>query len=91
MLIKLNVTLSHIPAKQTLLITTMDRSGSQHSNKKRRKVVFVDPDDPTAPYWWPAMVVPADEIAIFKQTMDTNVREPGRGEHLVCYFEDASL
>jgi hypothetical protein len=22
----------------------------------RRKVVFVDPDDPDAPHWWPALV-----------------------------------
>ncbi|RUS17540.1 hypothetical protein BC937DRAFT_89834 [Endogone sp. FLAS-F59071] len=66
--------MSHFSPKRNF--TTMDRSGSPHSHKKqRRKVVFVDPDDPTAPYWWPAMVVPADEIAIFKQTMDTNVRD----------------
>ncbi|RUS27911.1 hypothetical protein BC938DRAFT_482581 [Jimgerdemannia flammicorona] len=73
----------------------MDRQGAptaRDSHKKqRRKVVFVDPDDPSAPYWWPAMVVPSDEIAVFKQTMDASVREPERGEHLVCYFEDASF
>ncbi|KAJ1836595.1 hypothetical protein LPJ63_000087 [Coemansia sp. RSA 2711] len=27
-----------------------------------RDVVFVDPLDTSAPYWWPAMIVPTDEI-----------------------------
>ncbi|CAG8569203.1 6839_t:CDS:2 [Diversispora eburnea] len=57
----------------------------------RRKVVFVDPDDPTAPHWWPAMVVPLKEIEIFKQKMDSDVKYPSKGENLVCYFEDGSF
>ncbi|CAJ0749294.1 24169_t:CDS:2 [Entrophospora sp. SA101] len=36
----------------------------------RKKVVFVDPDDPSASYWWPALVVPNKEIEIFKQKID---------------------
>lgn len=27
------------------------------NSKPKRQVVFVDPDDPDAPYWWPAMVI----------------------------------
>ncbi|CAG8708969.1 12806_t:CDS:2, partial [Dentiscutata heterogama] len=57
----------------------------------RRKVVFVDPDDPDAPHWWPALVVPRKEIEIFKQKMDNDVQYPGDGESLVCYFEDGSF
>ncbi|CAJ0848841.1 11180_t:CDS:10 [Entrophospora sp. SA101] len=56
----------------------------------RKKVVFVDPDDPSASYWWPALVVPNKEIEIFKQKMDYDVQYPGEGENLVCYFEDGS-
>ncbi|CAG8481744.1 11656_t:CDS:2 [Acaulospora morrowiae] len=56
----------------------------------RRKVVFVDPDDPEAPHWWPALVVPLREIEIFKQKMDSDVQYPREGENLVCYFEDGS-
>ncbi|ORX96661.1 hypothetical protein K493DRAFT_336818 [Basidiobolus meristosporus CBS 931.73] len=57
----------------------------------KRKVVFVDPDDLNAPYWWPAMIVPEREIEAFKQTMENDIQEPGKGEHLVCYFEDGSF
>lgn len=35
------------------------RLGNKRANESkhfRRKVVFVDPDDPEAPHWWPAMV-----------------------------------
>ncbi|CAG8601592.1 9084_t:CDS:2 [Funneliformis mosseae] len=57
----------------------------------RRKVVFVDPDDPEAPHWWPALVVPLKEIEIFKQRMDYDVQYPAEGENVVCYFEDGSF
>ncbi|ORX96736.1 hypothetical protein K493DRAFT_314372 [Basidiobolus meristosporus CBS 931.73] len=69
-------------------------AGLVHSRKRafpKRKVVFVDPDEPTAPYWWPAMIVPEREIEAFKQTMENDIQEPKKGEHLVCYFEDGSF
>ncbi|RKP05764.1 hypothetical protein THASP1DRAFT_25793 [Thamnocephalis sphaerospora] len=57
----------------------------------KRRIVFVDPDDPEAPFWWPAMVVPECEIEVFRRAMTTDVQEPGQNEHLVCYFEDGSF
>lgn len=36
------------------------RSNNKRANEPkhlRRKVVFVDPDDPDAPHWWPALVI----------------------------------
>ncbi|KAF0492644.1 hypothetical protein F8M41_021575 [Gigaspora margarita] len=69
------------------------RSNNRRLNEPkhlRRKVVFVDPDDPDAPHWWPALVVPRKEIEIFKQKMDNDVQYPSDGESLVCYFEDGS-
>ncbi|KAL1920510.1 uncharacterized protein VTP21DRAFT_887 [Calcarisporiella thermophila] len=71
----------------------MDKSAVIKREKKRpkRRVVFVDPQDPDAPYWWPAMVVPAEEFDIFKMKMDNDVTPPNESEYLVCYFEDASF
>ncbi|KAJ2822757.1 hypothetical protein IWW50_004080, partial [Coemansia erecta] len=48
-----------------------------------RDVVFVDPLDTSAAYWWPAMIVPTDEI-------DTTMgcTQLGADEYLVKYFED---
>ncbi|KAI8051179.1 hypothetical protein BDF22DRAFT_92451 [Syncephalis plumigaleata] len=57
----------------------------------KRRIVFVDPDDPNALFWWPAMVVPESEIDVFRQTMTSDIQEPGPNEHLVCYFEDSSF
>ncbi|KAJ2848047.1 hypothetical protein IWW36_003523 [Coemansia brasiliensis] len=48
-----------------------------------RDVVFVDPLDTTVPYWWPAMIVPTDEI---DATMGCTQLEAD--EYLVKYFED---
>ncbi|KAJ2081250.1 hypothetical protein H4R24_002469 [Coemansia sp. RSA 988] len=48
-----------------------------------RDVVFVDPLDASAPYWWPAMIVPTDEI---DSTMGCT--QLGTDEYLVKYFED---
>ncbi|KAJ2520803.1 hypothetical protein H4217_001801 [Coemansia sp. RSA 1939] len=48
-----------------------------------RDVVFVDPLDASAPFWWPAMVVPTDEI---DATMGCS--QLGENEYLVKYFED---
>ncbi|RGB40531.1 hypothetical protein C1646_396195 [Rhizophagus diaphanus] len=70
------------------------RSNNKRANEPkhlRRKVVFVDPDDPDAPHWWPALVVPFKEIEIFKQRMDYDVQYPAGGENVVCYFEDGSF
>ncbi|RKP24154.1 hypothetical protein SYNPS1DRAFT_30076 [Syncephalis pseudoplumigaleata] len=66
----------------------MTAPGRSHA---KRRIVFVDPDDPSAPFWWPAMVVPESEIDVFRQTMTSDIQEPGANEHLVCYFEDSSF
>ncbi|KAJ1984983.1 hypothetical protein H4R34_000327 [Dimargaris verticillata] len=56
----------------------------------KRQLVFVDPDDEEAPYWWPAMVVANDDLAVFSQSISNFTDKPGKGEYLVCYFEDGS-
>ncbi|KAJ1821872.1 hypothetical protein GGH91_001886 [Coemansia sp. RSA 2671] len=48
-----------------------------------RDVVFVDPLDASVPYWWPAMIVPTDEV---DATMGCT--SLGSEEYLVKYFED---
>ncbi|KAJ1950072.1 hypothetical protein FBU59_000849 [Linderina macrospora] len=48
-----------------------------------RDVVFVDPLDNTAEYWWPAMIVPTDEI-----DASMGCRALSTAEYLVKYFED---
>ena len=56
----------------------------------RNKVVFVDPDDDSCPYWWPALVVPKEHLHLFQQTINEQV--PVNGTDLVvCYFEDGSF
>ena len=56
----------------------------------RSKVVFVDPDDDSCPYWWPALVVPNEYLHLFQQTINEQV--PVNGTDLVvCYFEDGSF
>ncbi|KAJ2780474.1 hypothetical protein GGI15_003531 [Coemansia interrupta] len=57
-------------------------SGEQHQ-WRGRDVVFVDPLDSTVPYWWPAMIVPTEEI---DATMGCTGLGPS--EYLVKYFED---
>ncbi|KAJ1656301.1 hypothetical protein IWQ61_004099 [Dispira simplex] len=56
----------------------------------RRRLVFVDPDDSEAPYWWPAMVVANTDLDLFFQRVNSTLEPPKPGEHLVCYFEDGS-
>lgn len=55
------------------------------------KLVFVDPEDETLPYWWPAIVVTEAELDTFRETMDSDISRIKPNERLVCYFEDASL
>ena len=55
-----------------------------------RKIVFVDPDDLEARWWWPAMIVPLTEIAAFRLAVGGDIGFPRQGEVLVCYFEDGS-
>ncbi|KAJ3119103.1 hypothetical protein HDU96_000018 [Phlyctochytrium bullatum] len=59
-------------------------------NSPKRRVVFVDPDDAEAPWWWPALVVLPSEFEKFRRSVDSDVAEPKDGEYLVCYFEDGS-
>lgn len=47
-------------------------------------MVFVDPLDPTSQYWWPALIVPTDEI-----DSSMGVTQLGEDEYLVKYFEDS--
>ncbi|KAJ2491900.1 hypothetical protein IWW37_001872 [Coemansia sp. RSA 2050] len=55
----------------------------QQQSWRGRDVVFVDPLDASVPYWWPAMIVPTDEV-------DTTMgcTSLGSEEYLVKYFED---
>ncbi|KAJ3100530.1 hypothetical protein HDU97_002166 [Phlyctochytrium planicorne] len=57
----------------------------------KRRVVFVDPDDANAPWWWPALVVPPAEFETFRKYVGNEITEPKDGEYLVCYFEDGSF
>lgn len=52
---------------------------------------FVDPDDDNANFFWPAMVIPPEEVREFQLASGASVSEPGEGEYLVAYFEDGSL
>lgn len=57
---------------------------------RRDRVVFVDPDDERALYWWPAFIVPPAEHEVFSDTMGADIPALRPGEVLVCYFEDGS-
>jgi len=56
-----------------------------------RKIVFVDPDDDNANFFWPAMVIPHKEIKEFQNASGADVDIPGENEYLVAYFEDGSF
>lgn len=56
----------------------------------RQKIVFVDPEDPTCPFWWPALIVPAEHLHLFPHT-DPGSSAPSPDEIVVCYFEDGSF
>ncbi|KAJ2706046.1 hypothetical protein FB645_001909 [Coemansia sp. IMI 203386] len=73
-------------------LSSAKRSSEQQQQKgqeqeqhrwRGRDVVFVDPLDSSAPYWWPAMIVPTDEI-----DASMGCASLGSGEYLVKYFED---
>ncbi|PIA18832.1 hypothetical protein COEREDRAFT_79391 [Coemansia reversa NRRL 1564] len=69
-----------------VVVTQVSSSPAIDSAKRQwrgRDVVFVDPLDTSAPYWWPAMIVPTDEI---DTTMGCTKLETD--EYLVKYFED---
>ncbi|KAJ3292717.1 hypothetical protein HDU79_001111 [Rhizoclosmatium sp. JEL0117] len=66
-------------------------SSASLTAKVQHKVVFVDPDDVNAPWWWPAIVVPQKEFQEFRKTVNIEIDEPKEGEYLVCYFEDGSF
>ncbi|KAI8803793.1 hypothetical protein BJ742DRAFT_776855 [Cladochytrium replicatum] len=78
------LTIRSSPAKQR------DRKGPPTPPQSHR-VVFVNPDDESQPWWWPALVVPEEDFEMFKASVDNDVERPGFGELLVCYFEDASF
>ncbi|KAJ3396964.1 hypothetical protein HDU92_001255 [Lobulomyces angularis] len=62
------------------------------TDQPKRKVIFVDPDDPDVAYWWPALIIPIHEIPLFRKFHDLEkVFLPEDGEYLVCYFEDGSF
>ena len=56
-----------------------------------RKLVFVDPDDDKALFFWPALIIPLKDVERFKSHVSGAVDLPAPGEHLVSYFEDGSL
>ncbi|KAJ2482441.1 hypothetical protein IWW56_001099 [Coemansia sp. RSA 2131] len=78
-----------VDASATVLEAPREQSPVQTLSSKvkhgwrGRDVVFVDPLDTSAAYWWPAMIVPTDEI-------DTTMgcTQLGADEYLVKYFED---
>lgn len=55
-------------------------------------VVFVDPDDDSCPYWWPAVIV---DQKIWKDPAfahsDLTTGMDSASDVLVCYFEDGSF
>jgi hypothetical protein len=55
----------------------------------RQKVVFVDPEDPGCPFWWPALIVPKEFLHLFPSTDQSG--SGGSDEIVVCYFEDGSF
>ncbi|CAG8689460.1 3978_t:CDS:2, partial [Acaulospora morrowiae] len=55
---------------------------------KGRDVVFVDPLDAKADFWWPAMIVPNDEIDESMDVDDKLEENLLEGKFLVRYFED---
>lgn len=52
------------------------------------EIVFVDPQDPNEPFWWPAIIVSPQEYDHFFKQMGEPIEV--FGNVLVCYFEDAS-
>lgn len=56
----------------------------------RERVVFVDPEDDSCPYWWPALIVPTEYIHLFQQSISEPVPLTST-DLVVCYFEDGSF
>ena len=56
----------------------------------KQKVVFVDPEDDSCPYWWPALIVPTEYIHLFQQSISEPVPLTST-DLVVCYFEDGSF
>ena len=54
----------------------------------RNQVVFVDPDDESCLYWWPALIVPHEHLHLFQPTNGETI---GSSDLVVCYFEDGSF
>lgn len=52
------------------------------------EIVFVDPQDPSEPFWWPAIIVTPPEYDHFFKLMGEPIDV--HDSILVCYFEDAS-
>lgn len=52
--------------------------------------VFVDPDDPKEPFFWPAVVIPQALVPAFQRLVSSKVTVPYH-QMLVVYFEDASF
>ncbi|CAH1767290.1 11433_t:CDS:10, partial [Entrophospora sp. SA101] len=67
---------------------TLNGKESSGQDFKGRDIVFVDPLDKNASFWWPAMIVPNDEL---DESMDFNCDLDQlllEGNFLVKYFED---
>lgn len=47
------------------------------------EVVFVNPDDPLEPFWWPGVIIPPE-------LLDESIPTPKEGELVVFYFEDGT-
>ncbi|KAJ3043177.1 hypothetical protein HK097_001810, partial [Rhizophlyctis rosea] len=77
--------------------TNIKGNGVEHEEKEpkkqkgKRKLVFVDPDEPAAKWWWPGMVISKEDLPFFKRHIgEESFKDPQKGEFIVCYFEDGS-
>ncbi|KAI9011739.1 hypothetical protein DFJ74DRAFT_684471 [Hyaloraphidium curvatum] len=73
-------------ASVTVPLQTVERRGVSgiRAGGESRRVVFVDPGNDKALFWWPAIIVPPAEI-------DDKMPRVQEGQILVKYFEDGSF
>jgi hypothetical protein len=60
-------------------------------SNRRRPIVLVDPQDPKVLFWWPAIVLLAQDMIKFYEYTNGDYVEPEEGEMTVCYLEDGSF
>jgi hypothetical protein len=60
-------------------------------SNRRRPIVLVDPQDQDVLFWWPAIVLLAQDMIKFYEYTNGDYVEPEEGEMTVCYLEDGSF